>query len=173
MQNYNYDEKRKPRSDNQSQEDWFIKFENGGKKRKKPQECLEITKFEDKWIETGADKSMNSFAEKAGRYMAPINKNDKNKLSTSQIRNVYGEIKRIQLKGIEDVEARSSFVLLKPKVAYAEGRNRTEGLTLFKLIFDEGWQVVADNNYDSKMFKNLCNLLEALLAYHKAYGGKD
>ena len=36
MQNYNYDEKRKPRPDNQSQEDWFIKFENGGKKRKSP-----------------------------------------------------------------------------------------------------------------------------------------
>lgn len=131
--------------------------------------------FHKDWILCGADEKMVSFAEKAGKYMAPQNgnENDKQKLSKSQIRNVFGEIKRIQLKGYNTSEGKSSFMLLKPKVAYAEGRNKTKGLSLFKRIFDEGWNVVANNNATNVQYGNFCALLEAILAYHKAFGGKD
>jgi CRISPR-associated protein Csm2 len=65
---------------------------------------------------------------------------------------------------------KSSFYLLKPKVAYALGRDeRNEGLKLFKKIFDECFEYVTDQ----KAYLNFCNLMEAILAYHKAYGGKD
>lgn len=134
---------------------------------------FEKLNFQSTWITGGADKAMIAFADKAGKYMAPNSQKDKQALSKSQIRNVFGEMKRIQLKWGKTSninECISSFMLLKPKVAYAEGRNKTMGLSLFKKIFDEGWGYV-DNN--RKNFNNFCALLEAILAYHKAYGGKD
>lgn len=133
--------------------------------------------FNSDWIVKGADLEMVKFAEKAGVYMAPCGKNkrerdkDKQCLSKSQIRNVYGEIKRIQFKDIQSDETITSFMLLKPKVAYAEGRNRTMGLSLFKYIFDDAWAVTG-NKLNKKTYDNFCALLESILAYHKAKGGE-
>lgn len=133
--------------------------------------------FKDEWIVTGADKSLVEYAEKAGKYMAPLYKGEKQCLSKSQIRNVYGEIKRIQLKRIHTIEGKTSFMLLKPKVAYAEGRNKTMGLSLFKKIFDDAWNTICKCLENEKLsiiaYDNFCAFLEAILAYHKAYGGQD
>lgn len=134
-------------------------------------------KFNSDWITKGADQEMIEFSEKAGDYMAPCGitdkdrKYDKQSLSKSQIRNVYGEIKRIQFKNFKLDETKTSFMLLKPKVAYAEGRNRTMGLSLFKLIFDDAWNEVS-KDFNSKRYNNFCALLESILAYHKAKGGE-
>lgn len=66
-------------------------------------------------------------------------------------------------------KAKTSFYLLKPKLAYAFGRNSSNsGLKLFKKIFDEASQYVIDD----RTYNNFCNLMEAILAYHRAYGGK-
>jgi CRISPR-associated protein Csm2 len=62
-------------------------------------------------------------------------------------------------------------MLLKPKVAYAEGLNRTMGLSLFKLIFDDAWNEVS-KEFNKKKYDNSCALLESVLAYHKAKGGE-
>lgn len=138
-----------------------------------PSEFFNDYPFDENWIKVGADEKMVEFAKEAGKYMAPKDKKDKQDkqmLSKSQIRNVFGELKRIQLKGIDKQEGYTSFMLLKPKVAYAEGRNKTQGLTLFKLIFDKAWEKVGR---EQKSYNNFCALIEAVLAYHKAYGGKD
>jgi CRISPR-associated protein Csm2 len=138
--------------------------------------------FQEKWIKVGADKEMNSFARENGRLIAGIHANlseeevqemgrkvERNgDMSNSQIRNIYGEIKRIQMIGNFD-KAKTSFYLLKPKLAYAFGRNSSNsGLKLFKKIFDEASQYVIDD----RTYNNFCNLMEAILAYHRAYGGK-
>ena len=92
-------------------------------------------------------------------------------LSTSKIRNIFGEIKRIQVSGYDN--NKSSFYLLKPKVAYAVGRERksnfgkTEGIETFQQIYLDAAKYVTD----SKSYQNFCNLMEALVAYHKANGG--
>lgn len=113
------------------------------------------------WLTKGATPEMVTFAEEAGKFMA------KNNLTNSKIRSIYGEIKRIQMGDFDREE--SSFYLLKPKVAYALGRDeKNEGLKLFKLIFDQCFPDVNKLTY-----KNFCNLIEAILAYHKAYGGRD
>ena len=143
-------------------------------KRTEVDSFYSVHPFNPKWITVGADNDLVTFVEAAGQYMAPLSKFDKQKLSASQIRNVYGEMKRIQLKIKKDEDWKNSepyqlFMLLKPKVAYAEGRNRTMGLTLFKKIFDSAWENV--ENVSS--YNNFCNMIEAILAYHKAYGGKD
>ena len=117
-------------------------------------------KFNSGWIVNEADKDLVTFAEKAGKYMAD------NKLTNSKIRNVYGEIKRIQMGTFE--KEKSLFYLLRPKVAYAFGRERNnKGLEMFKLVFDTAFDSVSDG----KTYQNFCNLIEAILAYHKANGG--
>ena len=118
--------------------------------------------YSSKWILEEADKDLVAFAEKAGKYMAD------NGLTNSKIRSIYGEIKRIQMGEFE--KEKSSFFLLKPKVAYALGRDdKNEGLKLFKLVFDKCY----DDVKDQKTYHNFCNMIEAILAYHKANGGKD
>ena len=90
-----------------------------------------------------------------------------NGLTSSKIRSVYGEVKRIQMDFNNN---QSSFYLLTPKVAYAVGRDKNiQGLRLFQLVFNEA----ADKVTDEKSYQNFCNLLEAVLAYHKAYVKKD
>lgn len=147
------------------------------KEREKVDAFYKSLSFKEEWITIGADKALVEYAEKAGEYMAPLDKRDKQCLSKSQIRNVYGEIKRIQLKGIHTMEGKTSFMLLKPKVAYAEGRNKTMGLSLFKKLFDDAWNATSkclDNEKSSIIaYGNFCALIEAILAYHKAYGGQD
>ncbi len=124
-------------------------------------------RFNQVWIKTGATIEMVDFAQKAGKYMAD------NGLTSSKIRSIYGEVKRIQMK--QFTEERTAFYLLKPKVAYAVGRekatnkNNMEGLKLFQLIFNECFPHVTDN----KTYKNFCDLMEAILAYHKSYVTND
>lgn len=120
------------------------------------------SKFNEAWITNGADSEMVKFAEGAGKYMA------NNNLKSSKFRSIYGEIKRIQVGGFDKMK--TSFLLLKPKVAYAYGRDKTnKGLELFKLIFDKSFSIVIDE----QTYENFCNLMEAIIAYHKAYVKKD
>ena len=86
----------------------------------------------------------------------------KNGLTSSKIRNIYSEIKRVQT---DFEKEKSSFFLLKPKVAYAVGRDKNVlGLQMFKLVFDDCF-----NNVETAMhYYNLCNVMEAIIAYHKA-----
>lgn len=151
-------------------------FNSNPKKEQAVREKVEVfwnkLRFQKKWIINGADIDMVKYTDEVGKYLAPLYKKEKQCLSKSQIRNVYGEIKRIQFKGIDTVEGKTSFMLLKPKVAYAEGRNQTMGLSLFKKVFDEAWTITSEN-LSNKTYENFCALLEAILAYHKAYGGQD
>lgn len=128
-----------------------------------------IGKINSKWIVSGADIFLPDYAEKLGEILANSeDKGNEHKLTNSQIRSIYGEIKRIQISGFN--MNKSSFYLLRPKMAYAAGRNKNnERVQLFKLFFEDAWKEVKDED----TFKNFCNLIEAVLAYHKAFGGKE
>jgi len=120
------------------------------------------SEYQQKWIISSADSALVDYAEKAGRFMA------KKGLTNSKIRSIYGEIKRIQMSDFE--KEKSAFILLRPKVAYALGRDaNNEGLKLFKEIFD----LSSTDVTNQKSYLNFCNFMEAILAYHKANGGKD
>lgn len=133
-----------------------------GQVKQSAESKFESLNYKREWLVNGASPEMIEFAEQAGKFMAS------NNLTNSKIRSIYGEIKRIQM--VDDFDkVKSSFYLLKPKVAYALGRDdKNEGLKLFKLIFDKCFLDVNKETY-----KNFCNLIEAILAYHKANGGKD
>ncbi|MBO5086431.1 MAG: type III-A CRISPR-associated protein Csm2 [Paludibacteraceae bacterium] len=120
--------------------------------------------YKSSWIKLEADKDLVEFSEKLGHQLVIYG------LTTSKIRNIYGEIKRIQVGGFE--KNKPSFYLLKPKVAYALGREtdkqKKRGLILFSKVFNKAFNDVVDEI----TYHNFCNLMEAILAYHKANGGK-
>ena len=119
-------------------------------------------KFLVSWIENGADEALPDYAEFIGKAMAEKN------LTSSKIRSIYGEIKRIQMG--EFAKEKSSFYLLRPKVAYAVGRDKENiGLQLFKLVFDKSAKCVKDKD----TFLHFANFMEAVLAYHRAYVKKN
>jgi CRISPR-associated protein Csm2 len=125
--------------------------------------------FSNSWIKEGLSEKSIDFANFfAKTILAP----GKDGISTSQFRNIYGELKRIQLKGLQS--ERTSFHLLLPKIAYAVKRNETNGGRKFNdLIKEAHKEVKVDEAGAESRFKNFCDLIEALLAYHKFYGGKN
>ncbi len=115
--------------------------------------------FKSSWISSGIDKELVDFAEKVGKYLVY------KKMTTSKIRNIYSEIKRIQMNFNDE---KAAFYLLKPKVAYAYGRDKSIGK--FKEVFDECFKYIDDKKDN---YENFCKIMEAIVAYHKANGGKD
>jgi len=87
-------------------------------------------------------------------------------LTTSQIRNIFGDVKKMEMKGFREKE----FLLLKPKLAYAASRpGAKKGTRELKNVLTMAVNAVGD---DEKKFENFCNFFEAILAYHRAAGGK-
>jgi CRISPR type III-A-associated protein Csm2 len=110
-------------------------------------------------------KPADNFAEEFGKFL-------KNQfLTTNQIRNIFGEIKSIQLKAKSEEDFQKeigNFIMIKAKMAYVEGRNRSVGLTEFRKIFDLAHKEVKDK----QSFENFVSFITAILAYHRAAGGK-
>ncbi len=160
MDNHQNYQGSRPQRDNSNQNNY--RQNNGSDPIISPEDFLRQHPIRTEWITQGADKTMVEFAEEAGEYMA------KQKLTKSKIRSIYGEIKRIQINGFDN--EKTSFYLLRPKMAYALGRDSgNKGLKLFKLIFEYSSNLVNS----TKDYENFCNLFEAILAYHKANGGSD
>lgn len=112
----------------------------------------------DNVIEEGG-KPLVSAAEDLGRNL-------KNRgLKTSQIRKVYGAVKKIQMS---DEFCQNDLIMLKPKLAYAAARNRS--VTDLK---DALTQAIDKVGNDRRRFKNFVDFFEATLAYHKAAGGQE
>lgn len=89
-------------------------------------------------------------------------------LTTSQIRNIYGMVKQMELKGFDANTARE-FILLKPKLAYAAERANKEGARILRKVLSDAIDEVGTNE---KHFANFVDFFEAILAYHVAAGGK-
>ena len=135
--------------------------------------------LEKKWITTGITTEAIRFAEEFGKYLAGDPRDSRApKLTTSQIRNFFGEVRRIQMQPLAQDRSRTDFLLLQPKLAYAAARAKNEGATAFRREMQKALEAVDINAAgDSeqaieKRFRNFCDLLEAILAYHKANGGE-
>ncbi|GEM_PF-880893 len=106
-------------------------------------------------IENGGDALVNA-AESLGRKLA------KN-LKTAQIRRIFSAVKKIQMS--TDFQ-RNELILLKPKLAYAAARNPD-----VEVLKDTLTQAI--NQVDNReKFTNFVEFFEAILAYHKAFGGE-
>lgn len=86
-------------------------------------------------------------------------------LTTNQIRNIYGTVKQMEMRGFDANE----FVLLKPKLAYAAARANSNGARELKDVLS--WAIDEVGNDETK-FARFVDFFEAVLAYHKAAGGR-
>jgi CRISPR-associated protein Csm2 len=105
--------------------------------------------------------------EKAESFAKAIHKH----VSTSQIRNAFCNMKKMQMQ-TWDKTVYAQLLLMKPRLAYMAGRNRKNyQLKDLKEVLTNAIDCVNDKEEES--FKNFCNFFEAILAYHKAHGGKS
>lgn len=117
------------------------------------------------WVQSGPTPALLNEVEIFGRDLA------QKKLSTSQIRQVFTKLKAIEAKGY--MNQRIDFMMLKPFLAYAAGRQNNQGLREFKNKITWGIEAVitGSESQEAQRFIHFCKLFEAVLAYHKAHGG--
>lgn len=108
--------------------------------------------------------AMVHWADKLGHHLKESD------VKTSQIRNAYGTMKKLEMAGWQGGKTQREILLLKPRLAYAAGRqsgNAKNGLQKLKEALDPSIEAVSD----SASFKRFCQFFEAIIAYHKAAGG--
>lgn len=130
--------------------------------------------FDVKWVTTpkGLPKEAVDYAEAFGKHLTDPQRGGRrgnDALTTSQLRNFFGEIRRIQLNGYK--ERTTDFLMLKPKLAYATARaKKSNRIKDFKDVLTKMIDEVAKTE-EPKHFINFVNFVEATVAYHKANGG--
>jgi|GEM_PF-250971 len=162
------------------------------------------------WVRTGMTVEAVQFTEYLGRFLiGPKLVDDKNfpgkqmlifagGMSTNQIRNFFGEVRKLQMKGFADNPG--DFAMLRPRLAFAKVRSK-ESVNADTRIKDFEQVMIAlmdeveestkerrsvENNSKIKQedimkiqqeneqhFQNFVDFLEATVAYHKANGGKS
>lgn len=98
------------------------------------------------------------------------------RIKTNQIRNIFSTVEKIRSDFKRnnfkiDEQIRRELIMLRPKLAYAVGRN--EEVKPFQELFDEAISKVLDSQNPSEALKNFFFLSEAVVAYHKYFGGRD
>lgn len=127
----------------------------------------------EKIIVEGDAKVLVEEAQKLGQSLS-------RNLSSSQIRNVFGTVKRLSQTWTplsKEEEAKLAYremLLLKPKMAYQEGRfnSRSPKGQAVNELRTTLEPCIDKIDGDVSRFKNFVEFFEAILAYHKAYGGK-
>lgn len=109
----------------------------------------------------GNGKKLVESADELGRYLCRDGEGTK-KLTTSQIRSVFAHVQRMR------VFDRNELNLLRPKLAYAAGRHRGTKVKDLQEVIDAAIQKVDDGT----KFNNFKQFFEAILAYHKYWGGE-
>jgi len=119
------------------------------------------------WVSKGLDRPAVEFAEAFGRELVD------EKLATAQIRNVFGEVRRIQMKMMDQWED-SPVLLLLPKLAYSAKRAmaKTTAAKKFADVLSIGVKAVVegkDIEEKKRRFQYFADFFESILAYHKAH----
>lgn len=118
-------------------------------------------------IQTDDTQSLVQWAESLGEGLA-------RQLSTSQIRGVFGTVRQIEMNWREEAgeernrRAWRDLLLLKPKLAYQAKKERGRGVQVLAGVLVPAIDAVQN---DRANFQRFVDFFEAILAYHKAYGG--
>ena len=107
------------------------------------------------------------------------------RLSTNQIRNVYGTVRQIQLRwdkpgSATEAQAFRDAILLRPKLAYyaerekqARGGAQTLGMETLQSVLEPALKLVGENGQPRHdRYQRFVEFFEAIVAYHKKHGGK-
>jgi len=118
-------------------------------------------------IQEGDTKLLVQWAEEIGKTLA-------RQLTTSQIRNIFGTVRQIEMSWSPQATEREQqwaarqFMLLKPKLAYQAKRERGRGVEQLAKVLTPAIDMVGE---DRERFQRFVDFFEAILAYHTAYGG--
>ena len=103
-------------------------------------------------------------------------------LKASQVRKIFTEVRKIEALW-EQREKRQAalrrLIMLKPKLAYQEKRQESKNTSPLKPLsaaLTAAIDVVANEQNADKQdeyFRNFVDFFEAVLAYHKYFGGKN
>lgn len=107
-------------------------------------------------------------AEDVGKQLA------RERLKASQIRAVFDEVRQIESLWLQDAQkALHKVNLLKPKLAYRAARSQ-DGVPTLKEVLTEAIDIVVESPEAAKeRFRRFTEFFEAIIAYHKAHGGRD
>lgn len=128
------------------------------------EEIVEGIKREVPAILAGDSEKLVENAEKLGEHLS------KGGLSTSKIRGIFSEVK--QMREYE----RDRLNLLRPKMAYTAGRHgsKERGKLVGPIVdLQEVLDECIKRTSNEKKFENFKYFFEAILAYHRYYGGKE
>lgn len=104
-------------------------------------------------------------------------------LSTSQIRAIFGEVRQIQgqlrvsqVSKDETSNLEKPWIrlrLLIPKMQYRKEKERGQGVKNLVKVLEPAVKLVVDGDPSKRAerFERFINFFEAILAYHKSYGG--
>ncbi|MGQ9895157.1 MAG: type III-A CRISPR-associated protein Csm2 [Roseiflexus sp.] len=121
-------------------------------------------------------KALTETAEKIGKELA-------DDVTTSQIRNIFGTVRMIEqeVKTLDDdkplpIRVQRDLQMLRPKLAYQYGRvqgrdddPKKAAMGALTGILSEAIALVGS---DVRRFRNFMDFFEAILAYHRRYGGR-
>jgi len=115
-------------------------------------------------------EDIDSIGDNFGRSLA-----DKNiGIKTNQVRNIFSSVISLRTKqksaeGGWNDEIHNELVLIKPKLAYASGRQKNVK-PLYELL-SKAIKATVDSSDQKKGLTNFIQLVETIVAYHKFYGG--
>ena len=130
-------------------------------------------------------KKLVELTEKYGKQLADA------RLATSQIRSIFGSVRQMESRWYDDKQRNQGIrdlLMLKPKLAYQEVRHKPQrredpnAVGMLRAMLEPAIDAVIDPGEDhnteedgdnQKRFRRFMEYFEALLAYHKAYGGAD
>jgi CRISPR-associated protein Csm2 len=128
------------------------------------------------------DDSVKQLVQKADDIGAWLK--EKN-FSTSQIRNIFGNVREIEQRAKTLQHTQSSdttllppqshreLLLLKPKLAYQYGKEtKTDAKEAMLLLKDVLSDAIDTVGRDRQRFSHFVDFFEAILAYHRFHGGK-
>jgi len=129
---------------------------------------LDLEKIKPQELEGLAKSTANTIAQK-------------DRLKTHQLRNVFSAIEKMRTLHKRIVKAKNEaevkkmkddlemqLIMLKPKIAYAAGRQKSVRYNFFPLV--EGAVDAVDRaNHSDKAYSRFFALMESVVAYHKFY----
>jgi CRISPR-associated protein Csm2 len=134
---------------------------------------MPITDTEIKTIITDAE-GMQTLVKKAEELAKELKTNG---MTTSQIRALFGEMRQIEAEWGLKSQRQAAFrrlVLFQPKMAYRARSERGQAVKMLVEVLDKAVKQVVNAPLEKRdeYFKHFVEFFEAILAYHKAFGGK-
>ena len=130
-----------------------------------------------KWVQSPITDEVVQWCKSFAEYLSPQSKPQNGQsrsepLTTSQLRKFFGQIRLIES---DVVTHKAELAMLKPYLAYAVGRDKKKTrIDVFAAQISKALDGIRkDDEHIKEDFKNFISIYEAIVAYHKFYGGKE